>query len=361
VLNKKKISRYIGEHVKTVKDRAYTIEEIKKILSCCNLKYKIVVTLMASTGCRIGAIASLKVKHLKYYKKLKLHQVFFYTNTKEEYYSFTTPECSNYIFEYLDYRTRCGEQINQESPLIRNDFQQDDMIRIQRPKPQTTYNFQFYLYEILITAGIRTPVKQDQDLNSNPKNNNNKKRMRTEISANHGFRKFVHTTMTHAKILPEVREMLLGHKIGLSGAYYKPTEDEMLSEYLKVVNDLTINDEFRLSKQVQHLKEKEEHQEFIIHKKMKEKDEQIHFLTSSMENLNNKILQMVEKIESIDPDKNKDHQTWKKAWGKKDRQSREEGYNAFVRYTNEELDLEQQIKDEILKHKSRLLEENNNK
>jgi alpha-galactosidase/6-phospho-beta-glucosidase family protein len=33
VLNKKKISRYMGEHVKTVKNRAYTNEEIKKYLN----------------------------------------------------------------------------------------------------------------------------------------------------------------------------------------------------------------------------------------------------------------------------------------------------------------------------------------
>jgi hypothetical protein len=40
--------------------------------------------------------------------------------------------------------------------------------------------------------------------------------------------------------------MLLGHKIGLASAYYKPTEQEMLSEYMKAVNLLTINEENRL-------------------------------------------------------------------------------------------------------------------
>ena len=35
--------------------------------------------------------------------------------------------------------------------------------------------------------------------------------------------------------------MLLGHKIGLSSAYYSPTEDEMLEEYMKAVDNLTIN------------------------------------------------------------------------------------------------------------------------
>ena len=37
--------------------------------------------------------------------------------------------------------------------------------------------------------------------------------------------------------------MLLGHSIGLAGAYYKPTEDEMLDEYMKTADNLTINEE----------------------------------------------------------------------------------------------------------------------
>jgi hypothetical protein len=91
---------------------------------------------MTSTGCRIGAISTLKIKDLKYLEKEKLHRVFFYTNTKEEYFSFTTPECSNYISEYINYRSRCGEKINSESPLIRKDFQQDDILQaIQNQTP----------------------------------------------------------------------------------------------------------------------------------------------------------------------------------------------------------------------------------
>lgn len=54
-LNKNKINRYLGERTRTVKDRTYTRKEIKKILDACSLKYKVVVSLMASSGCRIGA------------------------------------------------------------------------------------------------------------------------------------------------------------------------------------------------------------------------------------------------------------------------------------------------------------------
>ena len=52
---------------------------------------------------------------------------------------------------------------------------------------------------------------------------------------------------------PEIREMLLGHMIGLAFAYYKPTQEDMLNEYLKAVNLLTINEENRLKQKVEIL------------------------------------------------------------------------------------------------------------
>jgi len=112
--------------------------------------------------------------------------------------------------------------------------------------------------------------------------------MRKEVSANHGYRKFCHTTMTHAKINVEVREMLLGHKIGLSNSYYRPTVEEMLNEYKKCINDLTIDHSHRLQKQVQQLQEQDDYQKYVIDKKMKEKDEQIKILMFKIDKLSEK-------------------------------------------------------------------------
>ena len=47
--------------------------------------------------------------------------------------------------------------------------------------------------------------------------------------------------------------MLLGHMIGLAFAYYKPIQEDMLNEYLKAVNLLTINEENRLKQKVKIL------------------------------------------------------------------------------------------------------------
>jgi integrase len=162
VLNKKKIGKYLGEHKKTIKDRAYTREEINKILDACgNLKYKIVVTMMASTGCRVGSITAIKFSDIRYFEKEKLHQIFFYINTKEEYFSFCSRECSKYILEYQEYRERKGETIKPESPLIRDDFTDDDILHIENPRPITDSTIKYYLQNILIKTGLRTPIKQE--------------------------------------------------------------------------------------------------------------------------------------------------------------------------------------------------------
>ena len=52
--------------------------------------------------------------------------------------------------------------------------------------------------------------------------------------------------------------MLLGHSIGLNKAYYRPGDDEILREYAKAIDLLTINDENRLKLQLQDEKSKQD-------------------------------------------------------------------------------------------------------
>ena len=75
-----------------------------------------------------------------------------------------------------------------------------------------------------------------------PRDRNHNKHKRKEIAVFHGFRKFFTKQLVDSKLNPEIREMLLGHKIGLASVYYKPTVQDMLNEYMKAVNRLTINE-----------------------------------------------------------------------------------------------------------------------
>ena len=84
-------------------------------------------------------------------------------------------------------------------------------------------------------------------------------------------------------------EILMGHSIGVSDSYYKPKENEILDDYLKAVDSLTINsNNIALKKQVQKLEEENKNSEYIIKGRLQEKDEQIKSLTdqfSSMKNM----------------------------------------------------------------------------
>jgi hypothetical protein len=52
-------------------------------------------------------------------------------------------------------------------------------------------------------------------------------------------------------------EILMGHDIVLANSYYKPTEIELLDDYLKAVELLTIDtNKSKLEKQVKELSEK---------------------------------------------------------------------------------------------------------
>ena len=85
---------YVGDYIRTNKDRAYTIEEIRHLLEFCDERAKALVLLLASTGIRIGAIPDLQLKHLKKIPEYNLYQITIYEGTKEEHFTFTTPEAA---------------------------------------------------------------------------------------------------------------------------------------------------------------------------------------------------------------------------------------------------------------------------
>ena len=74
-------------------------------------------------------------------------------------------------------------------------------------------------------------------------------------------------------------EVTMGHNIGISASYYKPSEKELLADYLKAIPLLSINStEKELVKQVEELHERSKDNEFIISRRLEEKDNQIEFL-----------------------------------------------------------------------------------
>jgi hypothetical protein len=74
-------------------------------------------------------------------------------------------------------------------------------------------------------------------------------------------------------------ELTMGHDIGISKSYYKPTEREILEDYLKAVEMLTINhDELTLQKRVSELTERSKEENYIIKGKLSEKEKEMDIL-----------------------------------------------------------------------------------
>jgi integrase len=233
VLNTRKINRFIPLQKKVRKDRAYTHEEILKMIEIAEERMKAVILLMASSGIRLGALPLLKLRHLED-RKLTV-----YENEREEYFTFITQECKNALDAYLDMRLRYGEKLDRESPLLREQFDIKDQFQIRKPKQFTVWMIKWKIVDIQKRLGIRT----------------------NEVATTHGFRKFFTTQLIKSKVNPEIREMLLGHKIGLASCYYRPTQEEMFMEYQKADDNLTINEENRLKRKVENLQvEKKEYE-----------------------------------------------------------------------------------------------------
>lgn len=81
--------------------------------------------------------------------------------------------------------------------------------------------------------------------------------MRHPYQANHSLRNWFKTRCEQSGMKPINIETLLSHSIGISDSYYRPTESELLEDYLKAADLLTINnDKLTLQKQVAEMTEK---------------------------------------------------------------------------------------------------------
>ena len=231
-LNWKKITRRIPKGRKYGKDRAPTLSEIKKILDYPDRRIKPVILLMVSSGIRVGAWDYLNWSHISSIKKddkIVSAKILVYAGTNDEYYSFVTPEAYNAINEYMEYRKSNGELINGDSPVIRDLFHPD---REGKGEP--------HLPKRLKASGIKRLIEKSI-WGTGLRKKLGKNQRRHPFQAAHGFRKFFKTTCEKSMRSLCV-EMQMGHSVGVTDSYYKPTEDELLNEYLKAVGDLTILD-----------------------------------------------------------------------------------------------------------------------
>ena len=139
VINKKKINTFVGARTNKHKDIGYNTNQIRRLLEVCDDRIKVMVLLFASTGMRLGALPTLKMRNCRSVniendRQIKLYQITIYEGEPEEYITFCTPECGVAIESDLSYRERSGEKIAPNTPLVREQFDKDDIFKIKYPR-----------------------------------------------------------------------------------------------------------------------------------------------------------------------------------------------------------------------------------
>lgn len=260
VLNRKKVSRYLGEYKRVVKDHAYTTENIQASLTNADVRMRMIILLLSSTGARIGSLPGLTLGNLTKIPRYNLYKIVFYEGTNNEYYTFTTRECAiTGIDNYLSYRLRCSEKISfneskqqwepSDVPLIRTQFDVNDLLQVRNPQPMKLNALRSGLTLHLVKSGLRQFEHPTEDSNQN-----SLKRIRKPIGLASGYRKHVISIFIEAELNHEIRELIVDHATHLDANYFRPTQEAVLQEYLKAESLLTIDPSLRLQHEIQTLK-----------------------------------------------------------------------------------------------------------
>lgn len=284
-INWKRISRGLPSVKKAAADRPPTLQEIRKLVEYPDRRIKPLVYVMCSSGIRIGAWEYLQWKHVtpiskgEYLLWIKQQQqqqqqrkeeqikpveiegndetiiaakLLVYAGEPEEHYTFITAEAYHELKKWMDFRKSYGEVIIEEEgkspPVMRDIWQTSNMKYGAKfslasiPKPLRTDGITRLLNSALWEQGVRQPLPNGAK--------------RHEFKTAHSFRKFF-KTRAELGMKSICVEYLMDHNIGVAKSYWRPPEMEVLHEYLKAVDFLTINENRAALLQKQQSAEKE--------------------------------------------------------------------------------------------------------
>jgi hypothetical protein len=243
LFNNKLITRGFPFGSESSNDRIPTRDEILEMLKYPDRRLKAITFTMLSSGIRVGAWEHLQWKHVIPIERdgIIVAAKLIVKNTKIQnrtYYTFITPEAYYILKEWMDFRSSQGETVTGDSWLMRDLWNTNaggvKHNSIGQPNSDS-------IRMILNRAwGVQNARASSLDMNS---------KKRYEFKATHSLRKYFETHALNQMKLLNVK-ILMDHDIGLDKSYFKPTEEEILQDYLKVVDLLTISNEFKLHKTV---------------------------------------------------------------------------------------------------------------
>ncbi|MDE1769000.1 MAG: tyrosine-type recombinase/integrase [Thaumarchaeota archaeon] len=266
-LNFKKIRKMMPEKLKLMGGSAWTTEDIKRMLeSTTSLRNKAIIHLLASSGCRKGAVIGLKLRNVSEMPD-GCKAILFYEGSKEEYTGFVTPEASKVLDLYLQKRQSDGEVLRPDSALFRNTYQ----VGYVKVKPMSYAGLKGMMGSIIKKIRGKGDGK------------------RQEIASFHGFRKRFNTILKNNKeINLAIGEKLMGHSsklIPLDTIYHTPSKEVLFGEFEKAIPDLVIDSSERERVKRIKVEEKVSGLELGQAKKMLEMESKLKSLSSLVEKL----------------------------------------------------------------------------
>lgn len=246
LVNWKKLNRLLPPSRKASLDRAPTLDEIRKVDSYGDQRLKFMLAVMVSSGIRAGAWLEMKVGHIQpVYQdgEVVAGKLLVYPRSREQYYTFISPEALKRFEDYLELRRKGSEDVTPDSPALRNIISINAGRRINARKKKITLT-KSAINEIMSRSWRKAGFR----LNGG----------RHEVKLLHSFRKFFKTRAEQV-MRPINVETLLGHSTGVSDSYYRPLEKELLQDYLKAVPLLTISESEEVKRGLEfELKEEKE-------------------------------------------------------------------------------------------------------
>jgi integrase len=295
----KKITRGLPRGRKYADDRIPTLEEIRKLVEYPDRRIKAIVYTMVSSGIRVGAWDYLQWGHIRPVERdgnVIAAKMIVYAGEDEEYFTFISPEALRALREWMRYRQSSGEHINENSWIMRDLWdtrvaQGRGLARL--PKKLSSLGLKRLMERAIWAQGLRKKLEPGKK--------------RHPYQANHSLRKWFKTRCEIAGMKPINIEKMMNHSVGISDSYYRATENELLEDYLKSVDLLSINgDQTALQKQVQELKEKSESSDLLVTAKLSIKEKEIGLLrqkdsmnTDAIATLSDQLSKVMQEIELL--------------------------------------------------------------
>jgi integrase len=288
-----KITRGLPKGRRYADDRAPTLEEIKKLCDYPDRRIKPLVYIMVSSGIRVGAWDYLhwgNIRPIQQNGKIVAARMVVYAGEEDDsYLAFMTPLAYRELSEWMKYRSESGEIITDDSWVMRDLW--DTQAKVSKglvtiPKQLTSIGVKRLMERAIWAQGLRKKLEVGKK--------------RHPFPTNHSLRKYFKTRCELAGMKPINIESMMGHSTGISDSYYRPTENDLLQDYLRCADALTVqNEESVLQKQVEDLREKSKDNEYVVNAQLQEKDSELQILKKQIHSLEQAQIETQKQLEEL--------------------------------------------------------------